>query len=98
MGTGVKIVAKNAKAFHDYFIEDRYETGIELAARLLQAGETVGIPTETVYGLAADATCDEAVAKLFAAKGRPHDNPLIVHIAAMEELEGLVREVPEACK
>ena len=74
------------------------ETGIELAARLLQAGETVGIPTETVYGLAADATCDEAVAKIFAAKGRPQDNPLIVHIAAMEELEGLVREVPEACK
>ncbi|MCI6639837.1 MAG: threonylcarbamoyl-AMP synthase [Pygmaiobacter massiliensis] len=72
------------------------EAGIAFAARLLQEGQTVAIPTETVYGLAADATSNEAVAKIFAAKGRPQDNPLIVHIAAMQELEGLVRTVPAA--
>lgn len=73
------------------------EAGIRLAAELLRKGEAVAIPTETVYGLAADATSDCAVAKIFAAKGRPQDNPLIVHIAAMEELEGLVAAVPEDC-
>ena len=50
------------------------------AARLLRAGEVVGIPTETVYGLAANALSDEAVPKIFAAKGRPQDNPLISHL------------------
>lgn len=68
------------------------------AAKLLREGETVGIPTETVYGLAADATNNNAVAKIFAAKGRPQDNPLIVHIADMAGLEGVVKEVPEDCK
>ena len=54
----------------------------------------VGIPTETVYGLAANALDGSAVAKIFAAKGRPQDNPLIVHIADTEQLYGLVRDVP----
>ena len=67
---------------------------IELAASLLRDGQAVGIPTETVYGLAADATNPAAVAKIFAAKGRPQDNPLIVHIAEMADLPGVVREVP----
>ena len=58
-----------------------HRLGIE-AARLLRAGEAVGIPTETVYGLAADATSAAAVKKIFEAKGRPQDNPLIVHIAS----------------
>lgn len=65
------------------------------AARLLQSGEVVGIPTETVYGLAANALSGEATAKIFAAKGRPADNPLIVHIAAWEQLEPLVKTVPD---
>ena len=69
---------------------------IEEAAKLLRAGETVGIPTETVYGLAADATNSEAVTKIFEAKGRPQDNPLIVHISRMEELDRVVREIPQA--
>nr|WP_315188123.1 L-threonylcarbamoyladenylate synthase [uncultured Albidiferax sp.] len=51
------------------------------AAQALAAGELLGLPTETVYGLAADASSDAAVAKIFAAKGRPSDHPLIVHIA-----------------
>ena len=49
-------------------------------ARVLAAGELAGVPTETVYGLAARADRDEAVAKIFAAKGRPSDHPLIVHV------------------
>ena len=51
------------------------------AARLVAAGGLVAIPTETVYGLAADAESDAAVAAIFAAKDRPHFNPLIVHVA-----------------
>ena len=69
--------------------------GIALAARLLQQGEILALPTETVYGIAADARNGAAVAKIFVAKGRPQDNPLIVHIAGMEMLPGLVSQVPE---
>jgi L-threonylcarbamoyladenylate synthase len=74
------------------------EAYIREAATLLQRGEVVGMPTETVYGLAGDAANAEAVARIFEAKGRPSDNPLIVHIAAWEQLEGLVRRVPEAAR
>lgn len=63
------------------------------AARLLAAGELVAFPTETVYGLGADARNDAAVAGIFAAKGRPSDNPLIVHIASVAGLERIGREV-----
>ncbi|MCI2047988.1 MAG: threonylcarbamoyl-AMP synthase [Faecalibacterium sp.] len=69
--------------------------GIALAARLLKEGEIFALPTETVYGIAADARNGKAVAEIFKAKGRPQDNPLIVHIAGMEMLAGLVSEVPE---
>lgn len=65
------------------------------AARLLRAGEIVAIPTETVYGLAADALCDAAVQKIFAAKGRPQDNPLISHIASLDMLPMVVRNVTD---
>ncbi|MCR5306407.1 MAG: threonylcarbamoyl-AMP synthase [Oscillospiraceae bacterium] len=64
------------------------------AAALLRAGEPVGMPTETVYGLACDAGNPEAVRKVFAAKGRPADNPLIVHIASLSEWEPLVKGIP----
>lgn len=60
------------------------------AAELLRDGETVAFPTETVYGLGADATNTRAVERIFAAKGRPSDNPLIVHIAELEQLSGLI--------
>ncbi len=56
------------------------EAGIARAARLIRAGETVAVPTETVYGLAADARDSDAVARIYAAKGRPAFNPLIVHV------------------
>ena len=64
--------------------------GFCLAAGLLQKGEVVGIPTETVYGLAANAFDPVAVSKIFAAKGRPQDNPLIVHISDMSMLDEVV--------
>lgn len=67
----------------------------EKAAEIMAAGGVVGIPTETVYGLAADARNESAVRSIFAAKGRPQDNPLIVHISAIEQLRPLVREIPE---
>lgn len=67
---------------------------IALAAKLLRQGELVALPTETVYGLAADARNADAVRKIFVAKGRPQDNPLIVHIGSMEMLPGLVAEIP----
>ena len=56
------------------------------AAGLIAAGEVVAFPTETVYGLGADGLNAEAVAKIFAAKGRPADNPLILHIADQEQI------------
>ncbi len=68
---------------------------IEKAAKLIKAGEVVGMPTETVYGLAADALNPEAVKKIFIAKGRPQDNPLIVHISDFEQIYGLCSVVPE---
>ena len=61
--------------------------GYAQAAALLRAGELVAMPTETVYGLAGDARNDRAVAAIFAAKGRPKFNPLIVHLPSMEAAE-----------
>src|SRR5438309_2754820 len=57
------------------------------AARLILAGEPVAVATETVYGLAADATSAEAVARIYQAKGRPSFNPLIVHVADLDSAE-----------
>jgi L-threonylcarbamoyladenylate synthase len=65
--------------------------GIAEAARLIQGGDLVAFPTETVYGLGADATNDTAVARIFAAKGRPSFNPLIVHVADVAAARHLVR-------
>ena len=76
------------------------EEDISLAASFIKEGGVVGMPTETVYGLAADALREDAVRKIFEAKGRPADNPLIVHIAEFEDIEkyGLVKEVPSIAK
>lgn len=71
------------------------EAGVDQAAQLLRRGEIFALPTETVYGIAADARQGAAVRKIFEAKGRPQDNPLIVHVAGPEMLPGLVAEVPE---
>ena len=67
---------------------------IATAARALRGGALLGLPTETVYGLAADADSDAAVAQIFATKGRPSDHPLIVHVASAEGIRHFAREVP----
>lgn len=61
------------------------DAGIEQAGTLLQAGEIVAVPTETVYGLAANAFCERAVRRIFSAKGRPFIDPLIVHVHSLEQ-------------
>ena len=68
------------------------------AAKLLSDGKTVIFPTETVYGLGANALDENAAEKIFSAKGRPSDNPLIVHISNMDSLGDLVAEVPDIAK
>lgn len=65
------------------------------AANFLRDNEVVALPTETVYGLGGNAESDTAVAKIFAAKGRPNDNPLIIHIAEKRQLSTFVAEVPD---
>lgn len=67
-----------------------------LAAELIRSGELVAIPTETVYGLGANGLSEAAVAKIFEAKGRPQDNPLILHISAPEEMEQFCHSIPES--
>ncbi len=69
---------------------------IHKAAALIREGRLVAFPTETVYGLGANALDSRAVERIFAAKGRPADNPLIVHVASQEQLAGLVKDVPAA--
>ncbi|WP_418751863.1 L-threonylcarbamoyladenylate synthase [Frisingicoccus sp.] len=71
---------------------------LKAAGDVLAAGGLVGIPTETVYGLAANALDAEAAAKIYAAKGRPSDNPLIVHISDIAMLDGLVTEIPDTAR
>ena len=74
------------------------EEGIRLGGEILKQGGLVAFPTETVYGLGGNALDAEASAKIYAAKGRPSDNPLIVHIADWEAIRAIVSEIPEAAK
>jgi L-threonylcarbamoyladenylate synthase len=76
-------------------IESPTPAVIRRAAELLRAGELVGLPTETVYGLGADALNPEAVRKIFAAKGRPADHPLIVHLPSAEHLPRWASAIPK---
>ena len=69
--------------------------GLDEAVSLIKNGELVVFPTETVYGLGANAFDPVVVAKIFEAKGRPQDNPLIVHISRVEEVKDIARDVPE---
>lgn len=72
--------------------------GVAAGARILAAGGLVAFPTETVYGLGADARNPDAVARIFTAKGRPTDHPLICHIASVDDLAPLVAEVTPAAR
>ena len=74
------------------------QTDIDRAGEMIRRGGLVAFPTETVYGLGADATNEAAVRSVYAAKGRPSDNPMIVHIADMEQLDELVTEVPSVAR
>ena len=75
-------------------LDGQDSAAIEAAAQALRRGELVGLPTETVYGLGADACSDAAVAKVFALKGRPADHPLIVHVADVAGVDDFASEVP----
>lgn len=75
-----------------------HDLDLDRAVAALRAGQLVAFPTETVYGLGADAENERAVARVFAVKGRPHDHPLIVHIASAEELPRWTAEVPEGAR
>ncbi len=77
-------------------LKDTDPTTAQTAARLLRQGELVALPTETVYGLGANGLAPEAVAKIFQAKGRPQDNPLILHVAQAEDMEKFCRDIPQA--
>lgn len=75
-------------------LEDMNETYMQEAGNLIAAGELVAFPTETVYGLGGDALHPEAAKKIYEAKGRPSDNPLIIHIAEVTDLARVAKEVP----
>jgi L-threonylcarbamoyladenylate synthase len=79
-------------------VEPIHAASIARAASLLCRGELVAFPTETVYGLGADASDARAVARIFAAKGRPADHPVIVHIASVDALEHWARQVPNGAR
>ncbi len=78
-----------------YFISSNPKTPV-LAAELIKKGELVAIPTETVYGLGANGLDEAAVAKIFEAKGRPQDNPLILHICGAQQMELFCHDIPKA--
>lgn len=77
-------------------VEQIKDEELREAAQIIRSGGLVAFPTETVYGLGANALDEEAAKKIYAAKGRPSDNPLIAHISCLDELEPLVAEIPEA--
>lgn len=91
MNTNFWSVDKNVDNLYTY-------PQIKEAADLLRKNEVVAFPTETVYGLGGNAKTDEAVMKIFEAKGRPSDNPLIIHIGDMEQLKEFVTHIPDQAK
>jgi L-threonylcarbamoyladenylate synthase len=78
--------------------DDLVTTDVDRAVEAIRAGGLVAMPTETVYGLAADATAPGAVARIFEVKGRPADHPLIVHLASAGQLDSWAAEVPDAAR
>ena len=79
-------------------LDGQSSQSIALAAQALQRGDLIGLPTETVYGLAADACNAQAVAKIFSTKGRPSDHPLIVHVTDIESAQRFASEIPDFAK
>lgn len=96
MRTGKEVVVMiETKRWKIYDRGISLEQTIEEVTQLFKDGHTVAFPTETVYGLGADATNAEAVSKIFQAKGRPQDNPLIAHVANKDQLLKLVKDIPD---
>lgn len=94
MNTKIFKIDANADSF-----TSQEEKALQEAGQIIKAGGLVAFPTETVYGLGGDGLNKESSRKIYAAKGRPSDNPLIIHIANMEALPYIVEEItPEACK
>src|SRR5579859_5907382 len=89
--SGARPARWQAKAICQTSVEDLRE-----AARLIRAGRLVAFPTETVYGLGANALDAAAVERIFIAKGRPHTSPLIVHVDSVAMARGLAKEWPPA--
>ena len=89
METEVLVVKENN-------IDDKALEGIKRAGDIIKRGGLVAFPTETVYGLGGDGLNPESSKKIYAAKGRPSDNPLIVHVSNMEDVKDIVKEVPES--
>lgn len=79
---------------HSQFLSNCTMDALDQAARALQNGSLIAFPTETVYGLGADATSESAVARIYDVKGRPADHPLIVHIAGLDSLESWTSDFP----
>ncbi len=87
------------KDFRGKSLEDLLEDpAIKYASSLIRSGKLVGFPTETVYGLGASALDENAVKNIYKVKGRPQDNPIIVHISNMDMLESIVAEIPNNVK
>ena len=78
-----------------YLLAEAAETA-DIAAEIIRSGGLVAIPTETVYGLGANGLDETAVAKIFQGKGRPQDNPLILHISGPEQIELFCHHIPQA--
>ncbi len=79
-------------------IQMKQDELIQQAAEIINQGGVVAFPTETVYGLGADAFNADAVKQIFVAKGRPLDNPIIVHIASLADLDNLTKDIPEKAR
>lgn len=82
----------------DNLKDDFAVSQLEKAGEIIRNGGLVAFPTETVYGLGANALDEEAAKKVYEAKGRPSDNPLIVHISNLNMLDDIVTQVPEVAK
>lgn len=78
--------------------KENANTSLDCASKIIKAGGIVAFPTETVYGLGANALDEEAIKKIFKAKGRPSDNPLIIHIAEIKGLYDLTDDIPNVCQ
>ncbi|HCH92581.1 MAG TPA: threonylcarbamoyl-AMP synthase, partial [Clostridiales bacterium] len=74
---------------------EKASDAIQKGAKIINEGGLVVFPTETVYGLGANAFDESAVAKIFEAKGRPQDNPLIVHISSLEQVKDIAKDIPD---